>query len=836
MRTVLLAATALCSIPLFAVAAAPAAQAAQSAPAGTSGASDKDDGLSEIVVTAQRREQSVQDVPVAISAFSAEQLARQGASSALDIAQFVPNMIAQNNTGVGSANAYYIRGLGNTETIPTFDPPVGTYIDDIYLSRQNANNLSLFDVERIEVLRGPQGTLFGRNTTGGAINVIMRKPDFNEVSGYGEIGYGSYNKKLARASINIPLAPTFAVKLSAYWQNDDGYVHNVTTGERLNDDDGWGARIGVRGDLGIARWNAGYAHIVADGEALLNFDCNPAAPTSCNGRFATLGMRQGRQLAVSPFLPLQIAGRKAFFGLGNYTQTDLVTSNLEFDVAQNMTLSFITGFINQAQQYALDFADGRALPSLANPIPPVMGYTRGGFAYTNDGVSNQFSQEIKLNGKIGNGLIDYVTGFYYIKETNRTDFADVFSISPTTSLLLGDRVLSNSATAYAGYFQGDINVTNQIVITGGIRYTDETKTLSIRDSRPACNAAGPLPANCVSDPNLFAPSGVAIPRSQQAKIWTPRLAINFKPNDDLLIFASATRGFKSGGWNARGTSATTLLPFGPEKIWSYEAGIKSELFDKRVRANLTVYQADVKDLQTPSALVNPVTGAITFLTRNFADYRNRGAELELTFAPARGLNFFFNGGYQNDKYIINTAAPAVDVYGIQSVVAQQAACKAAIAAGRVPGGPNTAACAAGIVTPTGEIATPVRTPNFTVALGGSYRIELPSDLSLVPSVNGNWHSNQEVQTSNYSIFSGPITGTNGTFSANPFAGNLLTGSQSLAAWQVNATMALIGRADGWQLTAGCTNCFDKAFAQTSLANTTYISPPRMWTVKARVNF
>ena len=413
LRPILLAATALYAAPALA-AGAPQQPASQ---AQASDDDEQEDRIADIVVTAQRREQSAQDVPVAISAFSADQLAKQGVANTLDLGQFVPNMIAQNNTGLGSANAFYIRGLGNTETIPTFDPPVGTYVDDIYLSRQNANNLNLFDVERVEVLRGPQGTLFGRNTTGGAINTIIRKPNFDRVSGYAEVGYGSYDKKLARASVDLPLAKTFAVKLSGYWQDDDGYAKNVTTGQRVNDDDGWGARIGLRGELAPwARWNGAYAYIEANGENLLNFDCNPAAPSQCNGRFVSTGLRRGKTLATSPYLPLVITGRKANYGLGNGTQTHLVTSNLEFDVAPGAHLAFITGYVAQAQQYALDFSDGRALPSLANPVPPVGGYTRGGFVILNDGQSNQFSQEVKLNGTLGGGALDYVAGVYYMDE------------------------------------------------------------------------------------------------------------------------------------------------------------------------------------------------------------------------------------------------------------------------------------------------------------------------------------------------------------------------------------------------------------------------------------
>ncbi|MEP2180513.1 MAG: Plug domain-containing protein, partial [Marinomonas sp.] len=142
-------------------------------------------GLNQIIVTAQRREESVQDVPIAISAFNSEELEARGIGSALEVAQFVPNLVGLNNTGLGTANSYYLRGIGNTESIATFDPPIGTYVDDIYLSRQNANNLSFFDVDRVEVLRGPQGTLFGRNTTGGAVNVHLSEPG-DEVAGYAE--------------------------------------------------------------------------------------------------------------------------------------------------------------------------------------------------------------------------------------------------------------------------------------------------------------------------------------------------------------------------------------------------------------------------------------------------------------------------------------------------------------------------------------------------------------------------------------------------------------------------------------------------------------------------
>lgn len=157
--------------------------------------------LEEIMVTAQRRAQRLQDVPIAVSAFSATEMEARQITETLDAMTYVPNVVSVNNDGLGTANSYFMRGLGNSESIATFDPPVGTYINDIYISRQNANNFSFFDVERIEVMRGPQGTLFGRNTTGGAISIIMKKPA-EEMAGFVEAGFGRYDQITLRGSVD----------------------------------------------------------------------------------------------------------------------------------------------------------------------------------------------------------------------------------------------------------------------------------------------------------------------------------------------------------------------------------------------------------------------------------------------------------------------------------------------------------------------------------------------------------------------------------------------------------------------------------------------------------
>jgi iron complex outermembrane recepter protein len=649
---------------------------AQDAPAEDEG------GIKDIVVTAQRRAENVQDVPIAISAFSGEQLEARGVQNTLQLGQYIPNFVAQNNTGLGSANAYFLRGLGNTESIATFDPPVGTYVNDIYLSRQAGNNLAFFDVERIEVLRGPQGTLFGRNTTGGAVNIILKDPG-QTLGGYAELGYGRFEKFTGRASIDTPLNDDLSLKFSGYFQNDKGYAKNVTTGERMNDDDGWGVRLGIGANLGDSiKWTGSYAHVVNKGENILNFQCNPNNVNDCDGRFITGGYRE--KPIGNPFGNTVITGRKGSFDHGSKAETDIITSNFQIDLSDNMKLSLISGYVSLEHAFGLDFFDGRTgNPTAANANPPRLGLASGGFVILNDATSRQYSQEVKLTGSIADGFVDYVIGGYYIDEKNTTDLADLFA-----GFLLADRTIRNTLKSTAGYAQFDFNVSEQFKLTAGIRYTDETKKISFRDNRASCND-GTVEATCLSDVNLIVttnvPAPVVIPRKQSISIFTPRFAANFKPNDDILLFASATRGFKSGGWNPRGTRTNELLPFAPEKVWSYEAGIKSDLFDKRMRANLTLFYMDVSDLQTPSA-ISRGAAAPGFITRNFADYRNKGAELELNFVPIDNMDFYVNVGYQDDEYRVDRNAPATDRFGVQSVVAQQAACRTALAAGNVPTG------------------------------------------------------------------------------------------------------------------------------------------------------
>ncbi|MEM6682525.1 MAG: TonB-dependent receptor [Pseudomonadota bacterium] len=817
-------------------------------------AQEQDDGfigLEEITITAQRRAEGLQNVPIPVSAFTENELKLRGINRALDLVNFVPNLFGLNNTGLGSANAYYLRGLGNTESIATFDPPIGTYVDDIYLSRQNANNLSFFDIERVEVLRGPQGTLFGRNTTGGAISVVFAEPG-EEFGGYAEAGYGAFDRVLLRGSVDVPVNEDVAFKISAYLDDDGGYAKNTVTNEDLNDNDSWGVRLGARANINeVVSWTGSYMYVEANGENILNFECDPANPTDCDGRFISTGFSE-----EGGALEGLLTGDKQFYGNSNNTGQHIITSNfeLEFDT---FNVNFITGYVDLSQQFALDFGDGRTgLPTLATPVPDVPGtpWATGLFTIANDSTHEQFTQEIKVNGSFGDGAIDYVAGIFYFDETNVTDFGDVFTIGLNLAtfmpapggfpLVLADRVLTNTTEAWAGYAQADWNATEQLKLTVGLRYTDETKTFAVRDNSASCTD-GTIEATCLDTSNLVASNGVAIPTSVNEGVLTPRFAASYQLTDDALVFASATRGFKSGGWNARGTSPDTLLPFGPEKVWSYEVGGKTEWLDRRLRVNLTAYYLDVSGLQTPSALTAD-DGSVTFLTRNFADYENYGVELEITAVPVPGLNVFFNLGYQQDEYKIGDTT-AQDEFGFESTFTTQQNCIAELATGAVAGpipdalgGRESPNCGIGIVSADGQLSEPVRTPDWSLAFGASYDYPIGNtSLFVTPSVNATYRSSSETGTSNVTLFDAPVTSalTGATFPANIDGnGDVISGSFSPSFWFVNANISLRDEDNGWTIVAECNNCFDEAAVQSSLVEYSYISPPRTWMVRGRFDF
>lgn len=760
-RAILVGATLLSSTSVLAQTAAAEAGASNAPP--------------PIIVTAQRREQSLQDVPLAVSAFGSTELETMQVSNTLDLVNYVPNLIGHHNTAVGTANAYSMRGLSNTESISTFDPPVGTYIDDIYVSRQGANNFSLFDVERVEVLRGPQGTLFGRNTTGGAINVIMARPQ-DEFGGYAEIGYGRFNRIQLRGSVDIPLiTDSLLTKVSGYYIESDGYVRNQITGERLNGEENWGLRGAIRARLSDSvLWDVSADYIHNSNANLPHF----YDPTTDQRITFT------RISTENPLGPGLVSSRLADNTAGNLAESYSVSSNIEVEIGSDATLNVITGYRHLYQEFLTESLAG-ATGVVIDGVNLVTARPGTGIPLASDSWHGQFSQEIKFSGSAFDGVLDYVAGVYYINETNETDFANLVAIINGPTFRNGDRVMSNDTEAYAGYIQGDLHATPELTLTAGIRYTDERKTIEFSPN------ANPLPPTSRAVPfdtqDLI---DLGIPTEQRSRVWTPRFAIQYQATDDVMLFASATRGFKSGGWNARAYSPDNAAAFTRETIWSFEGGVRSEWFDRRLTVNLTGFYFTDYDQQLPGGGLNPLTGSITYLTRNVADMENYGIEAEISTTPVTGLNLFWSFGLQDASY-----------KNINSVTrAQQADCLAG----------DVTACNLSVITPTGQIAEPTRAPSFTSTVGGSYNWELGNGFSLQPSVNWNYISSTWVSTSNDPRGYQP--------------------GHSV----VNAGLTLRSEA-GWSLGLECNNCFDDLY-MTSFLIYPYLSEPGRWMARLRYDF
>jgi len=731
-------------------------------------ATDKPGDGGDIIVTAQRREQSLQKVPLAVTAFGAADLAQRQVRDTIDLIRFIPNLVGNNNVGLGSSNTYYIRGIGNTESIATQDVPVGTYVDDVFIARQNANNFALFDVERIEVLRGPQGTLFGRNTTGGAINVILRKPS-DHVTGYVEGAYGSFNRRELRGSVDLPVSDKVLTKLSAFYRRDDGYVRQLSTGNELNYLDS----KGVRGAVRLLPADRLTIDLSADYVDETNSNLNNSVLPGSDERVTSLGIVTG---ALTPYF----VGDKRYNIPGNQTRSWSATINLKYDVGA-VILNSITGYRHLIQRY---FIDSTLAPP--NPLPyglsPILDY----------GVHQQVSQEFKANGSLFDDRLDYVAGLFYLSEDNLTDLGTGVGTA-IAFRLTGDRTLHNTLETYASYSQLDYKLTSKLTLTGGLRYTYERKRLDVFTNP---GAAGPLFSTALIQ-------AAGIPTTLTGSFWTPRFAATYQIDPDVMVYASATRGAKSGGWNGRALANNLFLPFAAEKVWSEEVGVRAQAFDRRVRLNLTGFYLYDKDVQISAASF--VNGARIFTTTNPADLRNYGLEGELTVEPVKGLNLGLGFGLQHARY--------THVSG--EVALQASQCLAALAAGSTAA--TAANCNRGFVDFRGNIARPVRTPELTLTANASYRIEL-GRLAITPAADVSYYGSFAIGNA------GSPDSTDGSY----------TGAQTL----VDASLMLEPlRFGGLSFTVDCKNCLSKTYNVSFLSRTAiYINPPRTWSIRAGYRF
>ncbi len=600
--------------------------------------------VGEIVVTARKREESLQQTPIAITAFTGESLLKRGLTNLMEVGSFAPNVnmaTAPGGSGGGTNAQIYIRGIGQTDFLFTTDPGVGVYIDGVYHPRTLGGVMDLLDLERVEILRGPQGTLFGKNTIGGAVSIISAKPT-GETGGHAELTIGKFDRIDGRGSFDFPIVEDqLFAKVSFSSKNRDGYGKRLdfTTREildRTGNENEAAGRIALRylpnEDITVDL-TADYSRVREESVPTTLINADPLGGVPITLWNALIGGPAG-----TPFDGRYISGDPdVSFGTGP-NHSDLtawgVNLTIEWD-AGPMTIKSITAYREMEALFGRD-GDGSPLPIVET-----------------DQVQDQdqISQEIQVIGDSFDDRLHWVIGGFYFNEFGR-DTNDVvltsglFGALETAGIFGPPGNAVNIAldldfdvfneidiTSYAAFTQGTFDVTDKLSLTGGARLTYEKKDYFSNHFRVAS-----------LEPLVF--------METVKDNWTAVTyegGADYQVTDDLLVYAKASRGFKSGGFNGRPINDGSVGSFDPEFIFSVEGGVKSEWWDNRLRFNGAVFYYDYKDLQLTSVAIDEF-GALALVVLNAGDAQAWGVEAEIEAQPIEGLNIRGSLGYIDLEY------------------------------------------------------------------------------------------------------------------------------------------------------------------------------------------
>ena len=536
--------------------------------AGTAPAQQASFSIEEVVVTATKTgETRLQDTPLAISAFGGDDLSRLGVADIRGLAEMTPNLAVSENAGFSQV---FIRGIGSNNAFAGSDPSSTIHLDGVYLARPSAYFANLFDVERVEVLRGPQGTLYGRNSVGGTINVVSRKPH-EELMGKAEIGFGNYELVEGKLYVNAPLADDLYASVAAVYTDREGYIKNVNPAGNDLDDDQTKA---IRSQL---RWNPGRV------DAILRADYSRTESAIMG--FSKLLEPRGSELTDSLLGDFRRVANNVPHE--HFRRAWGLSADVNVELSDNLDLKSLTAYRKSRfyGSFDTDASDRDLQRTELNEY------------------QDQFSQEFNLTGRFGR--LTTIAGAYYFRETidyplsveNRT------AGTATTSL---PHVVTES---FAFFQQSDFDVTDSLTATFGIRYTEEDKEFS--QYHYIRSLATGLPAGPIAEYDT----------EGKYKAWTPKFGLEWTPTEDLMLYASASRGFKSGGFI--NSSRDPNQGFGPEKLWAYEVGAKSQWLDRRLTLNLSAFYYDYTDLQVNFFIAPGQTDI-----RNAAEATVKGIEFE----------------------------------------------------------------------------------------------------------------------------------------------------------------------------------------------------------------
>jgi iron complex outermembrane receptor protein len=541
--------------------------------------------LEEILVTAERREQSLQDVPLSVTAFTGEMVEEAQIVRMEDVTIRTPNL---KMTAFNTAESQiFLRGIGSTNDGPVSDPSVAVFIDEVYIGRPSGASTDLYDLERIEVLRGPQGTLYGRNAAGGAINIFTKTPQ-QEFEARAGLTVGDYNLVAFRGYINGPITDNLAGKLTGNFRQRDGFAENVTTGQDLEEDN----TTSLRGQLLFTPTDSldillgfDYTDIDTSGDNrfLTNFDIEPVFPPALTdpqqAEIATFGgdPRKSNHDEIQ-------RSDKELYGL-------MARFDLAFDWA---TLTSITAYRESESAWFM-------------PLVPLLSDRSGGSGIfeVDDGAeqeAEQFSQEFRLAG--ASDSLDWVVGLYYFDEDVFKAERFVTYWGPTTGLdavfNTGDVTfnMDGSTTSIALFGQFTWAMTESLELTVGARYTEDEKeqTSDAVSNQPLTGAVWGIP---------LGPSGAPYTASGKDS-WdqvTPRVSLAWSVTDEHMLYVTYAEGYKSGAFNSHSSSPElATVPLLPETSTNIEVGARTEWLDGRIRFNLTYFDTDYEDLQTWSLI------------------------------------------------------------------------------------------------------------------------------------------------------------------------------------------------------------------------------------------
>ncbi|ALL14673.1 TonB-dependent receptor [Caulobacter henricii] len=581
--------------------AAAVAVSAQEAPAPSATLS-----VDEVVVTARRREENLKDVPVAVSAFSGETLARQGGADITILQQTTPNITVQTARGSNSTLISYIRGIGQQDPLWGYEPGVGLYVDDVYVYRPQGAVLDVFDVERIEVLRGPQGTLYGRNTIGGAIKYVTKRLG-DEAHGKIKGTYGSYNQTDLLLSGQTPVGGGLSVGGAYAVYKRDGYGKNLTTGaEHYNK------------DVQAIRLSAEYA----PNEDLFFRLAYDKVQDDSNPRH---GHRELPAL-VGGYKVLDIYDTQAGLGDDNSVETEGVSLTGQWDASENLTLKSITASRKGHTTTVIDF-DGTPLPTLDIPA-------------TYD--DRSFSQE--LQAVYSDENVQGVFGLYYMNSQASGEF-DTIAGNLGLAIANGGKV---STQSFAAFFDFSANLSERLKVSMGARATrDHKRSNSYRFFYLGATRTpyqGGTPRPILQTRTNYSTDG-------SFNQFTPRLSASYELSDDLSTYVSYSKGFKSGGWDMRGDALITpqtVNGYKPEVVDAYEAGLKGYALDRRVSFASAIFLSKYKDQQVSTQVVVP--SGIASSIDNAGAATMYGAEFEAKAKLSANLSANVAVGYIHAKY------------------------------------------------------------------------------------------------------------------------------------------------------------------------------------------